>query len=225
MSNSKDPRWSKQFGDFGEQLVMYLVGRHKNMKVACVDHAGADLIASDLGNENNRYAISVKSKTLNIKTDEDKIEVESKLYNFDKHNITELENFSKNFKLKPVVSIVIVQPEILQTHPEWQKRLKRNNNRYFEKHDKLVIDVFTFLLNDAFRMIEEGKRYCTEQNKSPWGFNFKFENLYFEEMLADKRIDHTRLSFDALDYERRWDTSNPMDIHAEDILPWGSGGE
>ena len=50
MAEQKDPRWSKQFGDFGEQLVMYLIGRHKNMKVALVDHAGADLIASDLGN-------------------------------------------------------------------------------------------------------------------------------------------------------------------------------
>ena len=67
MSNRRDPRWSKQFGDFGEQLVMYLIGRQKNMKVALVDHAGADLIASDLGNKENRYAISVKSHTLNIK--------------------------------------------------------------------------------------------------------------------------------------------------------------
>lgn len=55
MSNRRDPRWSKQFGDFGEQLVMYLIGRQKNMKVALVDHAGADLIASDLGNKENRY--------------------------------------------------------------------------------------------------------------------------------------------------------------------------
>ncbi len=29
MSGIKDPRWSKQFGDFGEQLVMYLIGRQK----------------------------------------------------------------------------------------------------------------------------------------------------------------------------------------------------
>ena len=54
MAEKKDPRWSKQFGDFGEQLVMYLIGRHKNMKVALVDHAGADLIASDLGHPENR---------------------------------------------------------------------------------------------------------------------------------------------------------------------------
>ena len=50
-------------------------------------YAGADLIASDLGNKNNRYAISVKSYTLNIRISKDKIDIESKLYNFDKHNI------------------------------------------------------------------------------------------------------------------------------------------
>lgn len=55
------------------------------MKVALVDHAGADLIASDLGNRDNRYAISVKSHTLNIQITEDTINVESKLFNFDEH--------------------------------------------------------------------------------------------------------------------------------------------
>lgn len=221
MSKNKDPRWSKQFGDFGEQLIMYLFGRQKNMKVALVDHAGADLIASDLGNKNNRYAISVKSHTLNIKISDSKVEVESKLYNFDEHNIKELKNFAGNFDLKPVVSIVIVQPEVPQEHPDWKKRLEKNKSKYFEKHDKLVLDTFTFLLADAEEMIKEGKRYCTPQKSSPGGFNFKFENLYFEEMLADKRIDHTRLSFDTIDYLRLWDINNPMDVNAEDEFLWG----
>ena len=96
MSNRRDPRWSKQFGDFGEQLVMYLIGRQKNMKVALVDHAGADLIASDLGNKENRYAISVKSHTLNIKISENDVNVESKLYNFDEHNIKQLKSLHLN---------------------------------------------------------------------------------------------------------------------------------
>ena len=95
------------------------------MKVALVDHAGADLIASDLGNKNNRYAISVKSHTLNIAIDNTKIESESKLYNFDQHNIDELRSFAKSFDLKPVVSFVIAQPEIPQDHPEWQKKISK----------------------------------------------------------------------------------------------------
>lgn len=126
MSGIKDPRWSKQFGDFGEQLVMYLIGRQKNMKVALVDHAGADLIASDLGNKDNRYAISVKSHTLNIKISENNVNIESKLYNFDEHNIKQLKSFAENFSLEPVVSIVIVQPQIPQDHPYWKTKLEKS---------------------------------------------------------------------------------------------------
>lgn len=94
MNDTKDPRWPKQFGDFGEHLVMYLIGMQKNMKVALVDHAGADLIASDLNSKDSnkeikRYAISVKSHTLNIKESEkkDSVSVESKLYNFKEGDI------------------------------------------------------------------------------------------------------------------------------------------
>lgn len=223
MSGIKDPRWSKQFGDFGEQLVMYLIGRQKNMKVALVDHAGADLIASDLGNKDNRYAISVKSHTLNIKISENNVNIESKLYNFDEHNIKQLKSFAENFSLEPVVSIVIVQPQIPQGHPYWKTKLeksKKSKGKYFEKHDKLVIDVFTFLLKDAEKMMNEGRRYCTPKNTKPGGFNFKFENLYFAELLADKRIDHTRLSFDSIEYMRLWDVENPMDLDATEELSW-----
>ena len=223
MSGIRDPRWSKQFGDFGEQLVMYLIGRQKNMKVALVDHAGADLIASDLGNKDNRYAISVKSHTLNIKISENNVSVESKLYNFDEHNIKQLKNFAENFALEPVVSIVIVQPPIPQDHPYWKTKLeksKKSKEKYFEKHDKLVIDVFIFLLKDAEKMKDEGRRYCTPKNMKPGGFNFKFENLYFNEILADKRIDHTRLSFDSIEYKRLWDVENPMDLDATEELSW-----
>lgn len=223
MSGIKDPRWSKQFGDFGEQLVMYLIGRQKNMKVALVDHAGADLIASDLGNKDNRYAISVKSHTLNIKISENNVNIESKLYNFDEHSIKQLKSFAENFSLEPVVSIVIVQPQIPQDHPYWKTKLeksKKSKGKYFEKHDKLVIDVFTFLLKDAEKMMNEGRRYCTPKNTKPGGFNFKFENLYFAELLADKRIDHTRLSFDSIEYMRLWDVENPIDLDATEELSW-----
>lgn len=220
MGNRKDPRWAKQFGDFGEQLVMYLIGRQKKMKVALVDHAGADLIASDLGNRDNRYAISVKSHTLNIQITEETINVESKLFNFDEHNIKQLQDFAENFALKPAISIVIVQPEIPQDHPFWKAKSEKykKNGKYFEKHDKLVIDVFTFLLKDAQNMIKEGKKYCTSNSKNPGGFNFKFENQYFEELLSDKRIDHTRLSFDSIEYTRLWDIDHPMDLNAAEKL-------
>ena len=46
-----DPRRGKQCGAFGEALVMCLLTAYRNMKVAVVDHAGADLVASDVDNQ------------------------------------------------------------------------------------------------------------------------------------------------------------------------------
>lgn len=64
MNKKEDDRLSKQLGDFGEQLVMFLVGRIYEHRVAYVDHVGADLIATD--KKGKRYAISVKSRVFNI---------------------------------------------------------------------------------------------------------------------------------------------------------------
>lgn len=216
MAEKKDPRWSKQFGDFGEQLVMYLIGRHKNMKVALVDHAGADLIASDLGHPENRYAISVKSHAVGVKTaDDGRIIMESKSFPFDGHNVEELTAFADGFALEKVISMVIVQPIVDQTNSNWNARKKKaaDDNRYFEPHERLVIDVFTFLLDDAQKMMDEGKRYIT-QNKRVGGFNFNFENAYFDELTNDKRIDHVRLRFDPFSDVREWDRQHPMDRNA-----------
>lgn len=42
----KDLRWTKQFGDFAENLTMYVLGQLSDMSVALIDHVGADVIAS-----------------------------------------------------------------------------------------------------------------------------------------------------------------------------------
>ena len=78
MNIEKDERWAKQFGDFSEGLVMYLLGQLKNMSVALVDHVGADIFAVNRENTSQRYAISVKGR--NIPPNE------SKSYNFSKYN-------------------------------------------------------------------------------------------------------------------------------------------
>ncbi len=54
----KAGRLPKQFGDFGENMVMWWLGRFFNYNVALVDHEGADIIAH---NTNEKLAISVKS--------------------------------------------------------------------------------------------------------------------------------------------------------------------
>ena len=58
---TKDKRFPKQFGDFAETLVMFVLAKYKGMRVALVDHVGADLIATDR-ERTVRYAISVKGR-------------------------------------------------------------------------------------------------------------------------------------------------------------------
>ena len=99
-SKSKDKRWAKQFGDFAECLTMYVLGQLKNMKVALIDHVGADLIATKLKDTSVRYAISVKGRNIPIS--------ESKSYNFSEDNIIKLRQTAEDFGMVPAVSFVFV---------------------------------------------------------------------------------------------------------------------
>ena len=93
----KDKRLPKQFGDFAESLVMYVFGEYKSMRVALVDHIGADIIASKPGG-NSRYAISVKGRNFP--------KAESKGYHFGTHDIEMLRDFADSFALTPAVAFV-----------------------------------------------------------------------------------------------------------------------
>lgn len=93
----QDKRLPKQFGDFAESLVMYVFGRYKKMRVALVDHIGADIIASD-PDTNERYAISVKGRHFPAN--------ENKGFNFGQHDIEMLRDFADSFALIPVVAFV-----------------------------------------------------------------------------------------------------------------------
>ena len=94
-------RLEKQLGDFGEQLVMTLLGRLSRFSVAYVDHEGADLIASD--KEGHSYAISVKSYQIGPE------ESESKVFSFD--NQEKLCAFAEDFHLIPAVALNVVSKD------------------------------------------------------------------------------------------------------------------
>ena len=55
---NKDKRLPKQFGDFAESLVMFILGK-KGLRVALVDHVGADII---IVGDKGKYAVSVKGR-------------------------------------------------------------------------------------------------------------------------------------------------------------------
>lgn len=100
MSKEKDDRWAKQFGDFAENLTMYVLGQLKNMSVALIDHVGADIIAVKRDDPSVRYAISVKGRNIP--------QTESKSYGFSQGNIDKLTETAKAFGMVPAVSFVFV---------------------------------------------------------------------------------------------------------------------
>lgn len=93
-----DGNLKRQFGDFGERMVMYIIGQMKGYKVAYVDYEGADVIATD--KTGNTYAISVKS-------------VHNSKYTFDGLNINKLCRFSEDFKMIPTVAFVFVSNSLI----------------------------------------------------------------------------------------------------------------
>lgn len=96
---NRDLRFPKQFGDFAESLVMYVLGL-SNWSVALIDHVGADVIAVSRVNNDKRMAISVKGRNFPS--------TESKSFDFDRNNIDKLIDTANLLGMIPAVSFVFV---------------------------------------------------------------------------------------------------------------------
>lgn len=102
-ANTKDQRWAKQFGDFAEQLVMYVLGRCKNMSVALVDHVGADVFAVSRADHSKRFAVSVKGRIIP--------KSESMNFVFDMDNMKKLKETADVFGMEPALALVLVDEQ------------------------------------------------------------------------------------------------------------------
>ena len=96
---NRDLRFPKQFGDFAESLVMYVLGL-SNWSVALIDHVGADVIAVSRVNNDKRMAISVKGRNFPS--------TESKSFDFDRNNIDKLIDTANLLGMIPAGSFVFV---------------------------------------------------------------------------------------------------------------------
>lgn len=88
---------AKQLGDFGEQLVMFLIGRLRPERVVRVDYVGADLITES--KKGKGQAISVKSRVFTT---------DGPQQPFDGNQQDKLEEFAKTFDLIPTVAFVCI---------------------------------------------------------------------------------------------------------------------
>lgn len=99
MNKNRDLRFAKQFGDFAESLVMYVLGLN-NWSVALIDHVGADVLAISREKPCKRIVISVKGRNFP--------ETESKSFDFDRNNINKLKDTAELLDMAPAVSFVFV---------------------------------------------------------------------------------------------------------------------
>ena len=205
----RDPRRAKQYGDFGESLVMYLLTGYRDMKVAVVDHAGADLIASDLdsGAEGaGRYAVSVKSRTLNLQPDGT---LESRLIHLTAEHLAHLKEFGESFGLTPVLALVMTLPPLPKGDPRIARaeaRTLRDGKKRLWPRAVPVTAVFMFEVEAA-----EQALLSPDSVVPKWlspdiggGFNFKFSESYFNEILEDPRIDFAELTINSIGNGALW---------------------
>ena len=97
MNSVKNSRAPKQLGDFGECFINYILNK-KFFEVAHVDHVGADLIAEK---DKKVYAISVKTRKFRPGSKE------SRMYCIERQHLKNLIHFAKQFKMIPIIAIVI----------------------------------------------------------------------------------------------------------------------
>lgn len=170
MNIEKDERWAKQFGDFPEGLVMYLLGQLKNMSVALVDHVGADIFAVNRKNSEQRYAISVKGRNIPPS--------ESKSYNFSKYNIDKLVETSKAFGMEPAIALVFVD----------------------EQEDIKKIRIFVFTLQNILKLCDDdsiGFANRTDEDGIRFRFTESQRTHHLTEIKKCKYIDYTELAFES----------------------------
>jgi len=170
MNIEKDERWAKQFGDFSEGLVMYLLGQLKNMSVALVDHVGADIFAVNRKNNEQRYAISVKGR--NIPPNE------SKSYNFSKYNIDKLVETSEAFGMEPTIALVFVDEQ------EVVKKIR----------------VFVFTLRNILKLCDDNSvnfANRTDENGIRLRFTESQRTHHLSDIKKCQYIDYTELAFES----------------------------
>ena len=100
--DERDLRFPKQFGDYSESLVMYILGLN-NWSVALIDHVGADVVAVRWRGDSKRLAISVKGRNFP--------DTESKSFDFDRNNINKLKDTANMLGMIPAVSFVFVDSQ------------------------------------------------------------------------------------------------------------------
>lgn len=169
-----DKRLPKQFGDFAESLVMYLLGKHKGARVALVDHVGADIIATAPA-RSARYAISVKGRNFPSS--------ESKGFNFPRHDVEMLRDFAESFALIPAVAFVFADDI------DGMEKIRVFLVRLDEMERLASDDMCSF--------------FSVSESRTTGGIGIRYNRSarhdYLSEICASSAVDYTEMTFNILD--------------------------
>uniref|UniRef100_UPI003F692091 hypothetical protein n=1 Tax=Streptococcus pluranimalium TaxID=82348 RepID=UPI003F692091 len=170
MNTLRDLRFPKQFGDFAESLVMYVLGL-SNWSVALIDHVGADVIAVGRDNNKKRMAISVKGRNFPS--------TESKFFDFDRNNIDKLRDTANLLRMIPAVSFVFVD---------------------FQEGVRKIRIIMTELSDLESLAIDKNIGFVNLNAKSGIQIKFTQSKRisHLQEIKANKRIFYTELEFNCI---------------------------
>lgn len=169
----------KQLGDFGEQLVITMLGRIAKYSVAQVDHEGADLIAVD-PESNKRYAISVKSAQFGPE------ESESKAFKI--KDQVKLCVYAKEMDLIPAVAMIFIPRDFafidlyMVTLDHLRELADKGNKNAKESTIKFDLRTGGIRINNYALGAGESNTYNEKKSKR---FKFLHNNEYIKHIRMD----------------------------------------
>lgn len=129
----KSSRHQKIIGNFGENIICNWLSR-SGLEVALVDHTGVDIIAYSPSTE-QRFGITVKSRTRNIGKEETKVNVFS--YQKGKNDRQKLLDACRAFACEPWIAIYVETSDIADVY---LTSLKNYDEKYRGREGKAIDD-------------------------------------------------------------------------------------
>lgn len=133
MEISKSSRHQKIIGNFGENVICNWLSR-SGFEVVHVDHTGIDIIAYNPLTK-HRLGITVKSRTRNIGTEEESVNILS--YRKGKNDRRKLEKACEAFGCEPWIAVYV---ETLELADVYLTSLRHYDRKYRGRKDKAVDD-------------------------------------------------------------------------------------
>lgn len=162
--NLDEEMYSIQQGSFGERYIIWRA-RDYGMRAYAINTVGVDVVLQEIGNKNNKYAVSIKTFSKKIKDG----------YEFEAKNVEHLKEYSSKWRMTPLVSLVFI------IYNGDKSRTIYNINMKLDYIERKAVD-------NNIRWIK-----CCKGKKNLGGYRFKWDKKLLEELKNDKDIVFTKM--------------------------------